>query len=77
MHQQGFHVPVIITGCEEENNVNNVKFKEDLLKTRFYYGAGTDWTVSKNLKVFGYVEREHGSRYTKEIEVLAGVKYSF
>lgn len=58
-------------------HVNNVKFKEDLLKTRFYYGAGTDWTVSKNLKVFGHVEREHGSRYTKEIEVLAGVKYSF
>ena len=27
MHQQGFDVPVIITGCEEENNVNNVKFK--------------------------------------------------
>lgn len=58
-------------------HVNNVRFKEDLLKTRFYYGAGTDWTVSKNLKVFGHVEREHGSRYTKEIEVLAGVKYSF
>lgn len=58
-------------------HVNNVKFKEDLLKTRFYYGAGTDWKVSKNLKVFGHVEREHGSRYTKEIEVLAGVKYSF
>lgn len=24
---RGFHVPVIITGCEEENNVNSVKFK--------------------------------------------------
>lgn len=57
--------------------VNDVKFRDDLVGTRVYYGLGADWTAKKNLKFYGHVERENGSHYTKEIEVLVGMKYSF
>ncbi len=56
---------------------NNEKFRDKLVGTRAYYGLATDWNLTKNLKVYGHVQRENGSRYTKEIEVTAGVKYSF
>ena len=58
-------------------HANDVKFKDKLVGTRAYYGFATDWNLAKNLKVYGHVERENGSHYTKEIEVMAGVKYSF
>jgi len=58
-------------------HVNDVKFRDKLVGTRAYYGLATDWNLTKNLKVYGHVERENGSHYTKEIEVMAGVKYSF
>ena len=58
-------------------HVNGEKFRDKLVGTRAYYGLATDWNLTKNLKVFGHVERENGSHYTKEIEVMAGVKYSF
>lgn len=58
-------------------HVNNEKFRDKLVGTRAYYGVATDWRLTKNLKVYGHVERENGSHYTKEIEVMAGVKYSF
>ena len=36
-----------------------------------------DWELDKNTKVYGQIEREEGSHYTKEIEVRIGMKYIF
>ncbi len=57
--------------------VNDIKFEDDLLGTRVYYGLGVDWILTDNLKFFGHVERENGSDYTKEFDFNVGVKYSF
>lgn len=61
----------------QDIRINSEKFRDDLIGARVYYGAGTDWRVSKNLKIFGHVERENGSHYTKEFEVMVGLKYAF
>lgn len=59
-------------------NLNGIRFEEnDIMGTRFYYGAGMDWELDKNTKVYGQIEREEGSHYTKEIEVRIGMKYIF
>lgn len=57
--------------------VNNIRFGDDLLGTRIYYGFAGEWEPYENIKLFGYVERENGSDYTKEFEVSAGIKYTF
>ena len=57
--------------------VNNIRFSDDLLGTRVYYGLAGEWSPYENIKLFGYVERENGSDYTKEIEISAGIKYTF
>ena len=57
--------------------VNNIRFSDDLLGTRIYYGFAGEWKPYENIKLFGYVERENGSDYTKEFEVSAGIKYTF
>ena len=62
---------------DQNIRVNDIRFSDDLLGTRIYYGLAGEWNPYKNIKVFGYVERENGSDYTKEFEVSAGVKYTF
>ena len=58
--------------------LNDVSFREDrIMGTRFYYGVGMDWEMDKNTKLYGQIEREEGSHYTKEIEVRIGMKYVF
>lgn len=57
--------------------VNDHRFEEELLSTRIYYGLGTEWVLAKNWKVFGHVEREEGSHYTKEFDFTVGVKHEF
>ena len=57
--------------------VNNIRFSDGLLGTRVYYGLAGEWSPYENIKIFGYVERENGSDYTKEFEISAGIKYTF
>ena len=61
----------------QKTQVNDVKFKDTLLGTRFYYGFGADWAPSENVKIYGHIERERGEDYTKEFEVSIGAKYMF
>ena len=42
-------------------------------KHRLYYNAN----LTDNLRCYGYVEREQGHGYTKEIEAGIGLKYTF
>lgn len=58
-------------------SLNDQIFSKDIGKTTVYYGAGMDWQASKQMRIYLQVEREHGSHYTKEIEISAGVKYQF
>ncbi len=62
---------------EERIRVNGTRFEEELLSTRVYYGVGLDWTLARNWKLFGHVDREEGSRYTKEFDFTVGVKHEF
>lgn len=45
--------------------------------TRYYYGVGFDWELDKTTRLYGQIEREEGSHYTREIEIRAGIKHSF
>ena len=58
-------------------HVNGIRFEDDLLGTRVYYGLGMDWLLTNQLKVFGHLERENGTNYTKELDFAVGIKYSF
>lgn len=57
--------------------INDIRFEDDLLGTRFYYGIEADWSPREDLKLYGFIEREEGSHYTKEFEFSVGLKYSF
>ena len=57
--------------------VNGVDFTDRLLKNRFYYGLNGNLAVTENLSLYGYVEREQGQGYTKEVEAGVGLKYRF
>lgn len=63
---------------DQSVTLNNERFSEhDIMGTRYYYGAGLDWELDKTTRLYGQIEREEGSRYTKEIEIRAGIKHSF
>jgi outer membrane autotransporter protein len=57
--------------------VNDQKFSDRLRGTTVYYGAGFDWNLSDQLRLYAQVERERGSRYRKDYEVSAGLKWQF
>ena len=40
-------------------------------------GLGAEWMLSENVKLFGHLERENGSKYTKELDFNVGLKYMF
>jgi len=46
-------------------------------KHRLYYGLNYNANLTDNLRCYGYVEREQGHGYTKEIEAGIGLKYTF
>lgn len=63
---------------DQSVTLNNERFSEhDIMGTRYYYGAGLDWELDKTTRLYGQIEREEGSHYTKEIEIRAGIKHSF
>ena len=57
--------------------VNGEEFSERLMQNRVYYGFNGNMKLTDSLSVYGYLERESGSRYTKEIEAGVGLKYRF
>ncbi|MCZ4065903.1 autotransporter outer membrane beta-barrel domain-containing protein [Oxalobacter sp. JAC-2022] len=63
---------------DQKITLNGVVFDEDgIMGTRFYYGAGMDWELDRETRLYGQIEREEGSRYTKEIEIRVGLKHTF
>lgn len=56
---------------------NTVKFEDDLKGTSGYYGLGFEATPNKKFRVYGHIERENGKHYTKEVEVMVGLRYRF
>lgn len=58
-------------------HINNTRMNSDLAGTRVYYGAGIDWQVTDNLRLYTQVEREHGEHFTREFNVSAGLKWEF
>ena len=45
--------------------------------TSFYYGVTADWQVTNNVRIYGELDREEGSHYTKDFGFNIGFKYSF
>jgi outer membrane autotransporter protein len=57
--------------------VNDQKFDDRLRGTTVYYGAGFDWNLSDQLRLYAQVERERGHKYRKDYEVSAGLRWQF
>ena len=62
---------------DQKIRINDVKYSDDFIGTRGYYGFGLDWQFSRNARLWAQLEREEGNGYTKEIEASIGVKYRF
>ena len=56
---------------------NSIQFKDELKGTSGYYGLGYEANPTKKVSLYGSLERENGKHYTKEIEVLLGLRYKF
>ena len=56
---------------------NSVQFKDELKGTSGYYGLGFEANPNKKVSLYGHLERENGKHYTKEIEVMLGLRYKF
>ena len=56
---------------------NYIQFKDELKGTSGYYGLGYEANPNKKVSLYGSLERENGKHYTKEIEVLLGLRYKF
>ena len=57
--------------------INGLEFSDRLMQNRFYYGLNSNLSLSDQLGFYGYVERESGEGYTKEVEAGLGLKYRF
>jgi outer membrane autotransporter protein len=62
---------------DQKLTVNGEKFSGNLRGPRVYYGAGMDWNLADNLRVYAQVEREQGSKYKRDYEVSVGLKWQF
>ncbi|WP_418534434.1 autotransporter outer membrane beta-barrel domain-containing protein [Parasutterella excrementihominis] len=56
---------------------NSVQFKDELKGTSGYYGLGFEANPNKKVSLYGQLERENGKHYTKEIEVMLGLRCKF
>ena len=62
---------------KQKLRANSVQFKDELKGTSGYYGLGFEANPNKKVSLYGHVERENGKHYTKEIEVMLGLRYKF
>lgn len=58
-------------------DMNEFSFEDHSIGTRVYYGLGGEAVVNKTFKLFGQVNREHGSRMKTDFQFKAGLKYIF
>lgn len=58
-------------------DMNEFSFEDRSIGTRVYYGLGGEAVVNESFKVFGQVNREHGSRMKTDFQVKIGLKYIF
>lgn len=58
-------------------DMNEFSFEDRSIGPRVYYGLGGEAVVNKSFKVFGQVNREHGSRMKTDFQFKAGLKYIF
>jgi len=62
---------------DQRIRVNDVRFSHTLDGTRWYYGMGLDWNLTRDLNGFMQLEREKGDQYEKDYQMSVGVKWSF
>ena len=62
---------------KQKLRANSVQFKDELKGTSGYYGLGFEANPNEKVSLYGHVERENGKHYTKEIEVMLGLRYKF
>ncbi|MCZ4065183.1 autotransporter outer membrane beta-barrel domain-containing protein [Oxalobacter aliiformigenes] len=58
-------------------SVNDVRFSGDMGGTRIYYGAGFDWNLTDQTRLYAQIERENGDRYDRDYYITAGIKYQY
>lgn len=58
-------------------HVNGEKYDVDGLGARGYAGIGGEKYLNKSVKLYGYLETQHGHRYATELEGRLGLKVSF
>ena len=58
-------------------SVNDVRFSGDMGGTRIYYGAGFDWNLTDQTRLYAQIERENGDRYDRDYYLTAGIKYQY
>lgn len=59
------------------DGADRVDFRGSLESTRVYYGAGFDWNLTDQMRLYAQVERESGDKYRKDYEISAGLKWQF
>jgi outer membrane autotransporter protein len=57
--------------------VNGERFSGNLKGARVYYGAGFDWNLSDQVRMYAQFEREQGSKYKRDYEVSVGIRWQF
>lgn len=57
--------------------VNGESFTASSLGTRFYYGLGGEYNVSRRTQVYGYVGQEQGSDYRNDCKAQLGIRVTF
>ncbi len=57
--------------------LNQFRFDDNSLGSRFYYGAGADVQTGKNFKFYGQVSRSTGPKLKNDVQVKIGFNYQF
>jgi outer membrane autotransporter protein len=64
-------------GGGHDTVINGNRFEVNGLGTRWYAGAGGEIRIGKASKLYGYLETQHGNRFSTEIEGRIGWKTLF
>ena len=59
------------------DNVSKSARAPDMAGTRFCYGLNVDYQMTQNLRAYARIESEEGKTYTKDFDVMLGMKYQF
>lgn len=67
----------VTLGLFNKRSRDPFQFKDELKSTSGYYGLGFEANPNKKVSFYGHLERENGKHYTKEVEVMLGLRYKF